>query len=278
MSEELCVCPDGRHCRAYPNCRYQPRAELIAAIADPITPPGVKGLYQRAADKIDTQSRQLASLLAQVKAWEDKAGEVPEYPVVFTGTVTDGTLRISGEWVSQHCYDLCRDALVVARKENEDLRINNSARAIAYEMEDGKLIERATAAEAESAGMREALRELLEALEHEAKCIGTRNTAMENYSNPKPEIDAATKAMVAASEASRKARALLAPRREKAAPDLPDADAPILDTRSAAAIVTEAAIVTDGTQSGAAPFKPCDHCYKLIECAPAHRCLGQFAS
>lgn len=56
----------------------------------------------------------------------------------------------------------------------------------------------------------EALREVLDTRENEAKLRMRADVAVENYSNPQPEVDAAGMAMVAASEAERRARELLA--------------------------------------------------------------------
>jgi len=46
-----------------------------------------------------------------VAAPDPQEGELPPYPVVLTGICTDGVLRIEGEFVTRHVYDLLRQAL-----------------------------------------------------------------------------------------------------------------------------------------------------------------------
>lgn len=134
-----------------------------------------------------------ASLLAQAKAWEDKAGEVEEpYRFVWNGEhmSAEGCWydqgRTSFKWMREQDYDALSAALVVARKENEGVtaalakadqnQLGNGTIAVQV----GRLVDsytvaahnfsvtnkalvaydkRASAAEAESAGMREALKE-----------------------------------------------------------------------------------------------------------------------
>ena len=55
-----------------------------------------------------------------------------------------------------------------------------------------------------------ALRNVLDSREREAKARLTADVALENYSEPTPEVNAAGRAMLAASEAERRAREVLA--------------------------------------------------------------------
>lgn len=68
---------------------------------------------------------------------------------------------------------------------------------------------RATAAEAREAKLREALRDVLDTREAEAKATLTVDNATQNFTNPRREFDAMTAAMIAASEAEKRARAAL---------------------------------------------------------------------
>lgn len=85
----------------------------------------------KAADLLLEQSRQIASLLAQVKAWEDKAGEVPVVPDLSITCCCSLVERDSGHRVDCtvpqiHDYiDALSAALVVARKENEGLKASS---------------------------------------------------------------------------------------------------------------------------------------------------------
>lgn len=177
--------------------------------------------------RIQELERANASLLAQVKAWEDKAGEVPEPKRYFLREAhgyegglklmdaTPGVKYDHDTLVSSVDYDALSAALVVARKENEGLKEWHKELADDFSSQLNVAITARKAAEAESAGMREALRELLDALEQEAKAKMSAQVASDNYSNPIPDVMRAGVAMIHASEAVAKARALLAPRREK---------------------------------------------------------------
>lgn len=58
--------------------------------------------------------------------------------------------------------------------------------------------------------LREALRNLLEAIETEARAVLAARNAEDNYSSPERELDALQNAMVAASNAEKAARTVLA--------------------------------------------------------------------
>ena len=102
------------------------------------------------------------------------------------------------EWVSYADYELLRVQYEIAL---EDLRFAHRAATGLELLKDCR--ERI-------ADALEALREVLDTRENEAKLRMRADVAVENYSNPQPEVDAAGMAMVAASEAERRARELLA--------------------------------------------------------------------